>query len=182
MDIKGAVAKWGRVQRARLTCGVIRVLLWGVAVAVALWPSMQLSHAPWLLDFSQNWLPDLRKLSTTVNAAGHYRDFFFVSIVVAIIGTCNLADNLASTLRQKEHFGHLSIIAFLILWVIFLGTIFYALPEFVAIAQAHSLNQDALNHDSDIMRNTLLAGFAAEIVIALRERPAQLPRENGRTA
>jgi hypothetical protein len=87
----------------------------------------------------------------------------------------NIFDNAATSRRIGHRIGDLSFIAFSILGLIFLGTLFYSLPHFVEIAQAAHLdvplNESLLNHDYDIIRNAMLAGIATELVIALRERP-----------
>jgi hypothetical protein len=165
--VVAAFRSWLRIQRPRLMSGFVRAILWGSAVAVALWPSMHLSHAPWTFDINY--------VSKIVNSAGHFRDFFFITIVISIIGLANIFDNMATSFRHGHKIGDLSFICFSILGVVFMGTLFYSLPQFIEIAQSNDfLNPEILNRDSDIVRNTILAGIAAELVIAMRERPNQI--------
>jgi hypothetical protein len=158
-----ACRRWYRVQRQRLMATFVRLILWGAAVWVALWPAMELSHAKYSLDIEN--LMEIYK-------SGHFQEFFFISVVVAIIGLSNIFDNVATARRTGNLVGDLSFILFTMLGVVYLGTLFYALPHFVEISLFHSdLNAQVVNRDHDIIRNALLAGVFTEIVIALRERP-----------
>ena len=159
---------WARVQLPHFMAGFVRVVIWSLAVAVAFWPSIVLSKAPLTI------FPSV--LGASVYSAGHFKDFFFVSIVVCIIGISNIFDNAASAWRTGHKWGYMSFIAFVLLGVFFLGHLFlYSIPHFIEIAgSSSSLNQSVLSHDYDIIENILLAGLATELVIAMREPPAYL--------
>lgn len=157
-----SIRKWYSGQRNRLMSCAIRVSLWSIGVLVAIFPAIQLSQASYTFD--------MQALSLAVFKAGHFKDLFFVTIVVAILGVSNIFDNMV---RSRGVMGDVSIICFLGLLVLFIWTLLYSTSQFVLISTTPSiLTLTVLQHDADILRNTLLAGLATEIVIALREPPA----------
>jgi hypothetical protein len=147
--------------------GFVRLIIWGAAVFVASWPAMELSNAGYSFD--------IRAMGSAVQSAGHFKDFFYISIVISIIGLSNIFDNIATSRRTGHTIGDLSFITFSLLAITLLATLFYSLPHFVHIVQTQTpLDQATINRDFDIIRNCILAGIATELVIALRERPDQL--------
>jgi hypothetical protein len=166
MDVKATCARWYSLQRHRLLSCVIRPVLWILAVTVALFPALQVSKAS-VFDF------DIAEMAQATNAAGFFRDFFFITIVIAILAISNIVD---SVLRSNGKIGDFSIICFLVLGAYFIVLLLFGTSHFVDIATLHgALNEKAFNHDYNIIRYTMLAGLATEIIIALREPVASSP-------
>jgi hypothetical protein len=135
---------------------------------VGLYPALTLSNSSYSLS--------VEKMASAAFNTGHFRDFFFIVIVVSILGIANIIDNLVSSIRTNKKVGDLSILCFLVLILIYVYVMLYAPGHFVALAQENGvLNSDILKHDYDIIRNTLVAGIATELVIAMREPPAPAP-------
>jgi len=77
--------------------------------------------------------------------------------------------------------GFLTFVSMTILSVYFLGVLLlYAVPHAVELGQARGayvLAEIVIQHDIDIIRNTLKAGLAAEVAVGLR-----VERQYGATA
>ncbi|MGJ4899436.1 hypothetical protein ACQR2B_31050 [Bradyrhizobium oligotrophicum] len=156
--------QWYRVQRNRVLGCVFRPTLWALAITVALFPALQASHAS-VFDF------DIVEMAKLTNSAGFFRDFFYITIVIAILAISNMVD---SVLRTHGNIGDFSKVCFLLLGAYFIVVLIFGTSHFIDIATVHeALNEQAFNHDYNIIRTTMLAGLFTEIIIALRE-PAAL--------
>jgi hypothetical protein len=134
--------------------------LWFLAIAVALFPALQVSKAS-IFDF------DIAEMAKLTNAAGFFRDFFFITIVIAILAISNMLD---SVLRAQGKVGDFSVICFVLLGAYFIVILLFGTSHFIEIATIHgALNEKDFGHDYNIIRSTMLAGLATEIIIALRE-------------
>lgn len=156
--IRSAWGRWYGVQRHRVISCFIRPTLWTLAIVVAVFPAIQASHAS-LFDF------DIAEMAHATNKAGFFRDFFFITIVISILAISNMVD---SVFRTRGKMGDFSKICFILLGAYFLLLLIYGTSQFIDIAH-EALNDKSFNHDYNIIRSTLLAGLATEIIIALRE-------------
>ena len=160
MGVKAFYKKWYDIQRHRVLSCFIRPILWTLAVTVALFPALQASHAS-VFDF------DIEEMAHATNVAGFFRDFFFITIVISILAISNMVD---SVFRSRGKMGDFSKICFILLGAYFILLLIYGTSQFIDIATVHeALNERAFNHDYNIIRSTMLAGFVTEIIIALRE-------------
>lgn len=160
---KEACRRWYGVQRHRVLGCLIRPILWVLAIIVALFPALQASHAS-VFDF------DIAEMAQATNAAGFFRDFFFITIVISILAISNMVDSM---FRTRGKMGDFSKVCFILLGAYFIVLLIYGTSQFIDIAEVHkALNDQAFNHDYNIIRYTMFAGFGTEIIIALREPAA----------
>src|SRR6266436_3383466 len=96
--VASAARGWYRLQRHRILSCFFRPTLWFLAIAVALFPALQVSKAS-IFDF------DIAEMAKLTNAAGFFRDFFFITIVIAILAISNMLDGV---LRAQEKMGDFS--------------------------------------------------------------------------
>jgi hypothetical protein len=166
MDVSGVCKNWYGLQRHRILSCVVRPILWVLAITVALFPALQVSHAS-VFDF------DVAEMAQATNTAGFFRDFFFITIVIAILAISNMVD---SVFRSRGKMGDFSKLCFIVLGAYFIVLLLFGTSHFIDIATVHgALNPKDFNHDYNIIRYTMLAGFGTEIIIALREPLASSP-------
>lgn len=149
---------WGKGQKERVRAGVVRGGLWVFGVFIALLPAVQASKASFSID--------LEAMASAANKAGFFRDFFFVTIVIAILATSNIFDSI---LKTGGKVGFFSAILFTILFVYFGIHVAYGISHFVEIAHGSPLGQQDFSHDYNIIWDTFAAGLLTEFVIAFRE-------------
>jgi hypothetical protein len=166
MGVRSACKNWYGQQRHRVLSCVIRPVLWTLAITVALFPALHVSHAS-VFDF------DVAEMAEATNTAGFFRDFFFITIVIAILAISNMVDSM---FRTRGKIGDFSIICFILLGAYFIVLLLFGTSQFIDIATVHgALNPKDFNHDYNIIRYTMLAGLGTEIIIALREPLASSP-------
>lgn len=171
--VRSYCSGWYRAQRNRVLSCLVRPTLWGLAIIVALFPALQVSKAG-VFDF------DIAQMARMTNAAGFFRDFFYITIVIAILALSNMLD---SVLRSHNKVNDFSVICFVLLGAYFIYILLFGTSHFIEIATIHeALNERDFAHDYNIIRTTMLAGLATEIIIALREPAAQLPVDAGLSA
>jgi hypothetical protein len=146
-------------------CG-IRCALWILAIVAALFPSLHASRAALSAD--------LADLGVRINTAGFFRDFFFIVVVVSVIGLSNvLYAFIINNRRVHIWSGFAGVIAI----GYFAYILIYGTSRFDEIAKlATSINPADLGHDLDTIRNTLVVGFFTEIIVAFTERRAYVRR------
>lgn len=158
--VGGVCSRWYSSKRRRVVGCFIRPVLWVLAISVALLPALYVSNAS-LFDM------DVAEMARTTNKAGFFRDFFFINIVIAILAISNMLDSM---LRTHGNIGDFSKICFVTLGVYFVIILIFGTTRFVQIATVHeALNDQAFNHDYNIIRWTMILGLATEFMIALRE-------------
>jgi len=149
----------------------IRVLIWSSSIVAIAMPVIFLSKPPVTLS--------LPALAASANQVGHFSDFFFLTIVVCSFGLNSIFSHVFT--HRNIRMGFLTFVSMTILSVYFLGVLLlYAVPHAVELGQARGayvLAEIVIQHDIDIIRNTLIAGLAAEVAVGLR-----VERQYGATA
>jgi len=154
---------WCLTQKDRVKSCVVRSSLWVFGVFIALLPAVQASKASFSID--------IEAMAANANQAGFFRDFFFVTIVIAILAVSNIFDSI---LKTGGKVGFFSTILFTILFVYFGVHVAYGISHFVDIAHGAPLKSEDFSHDINIIWSTFAAGLLTEAVIAFRE-PLAVP-------
>lgn len=141
-------------------CG-IKAILWTIAVGGALFPAIYAAGAD-----AFDWPGDLAR---AVNKAGLFRDFFYVVIIIALLGLSNIFYCLLTTEGRTN------------IWVavVFLGCSAYYLyllvfgtGHFARLYEQHEtpLNEVAFNHDLITIWSAFGVGLLTEFTVLFRER------------
>jgi hypothetical protein len=144
---------------------LIRGLFWSLGIMVALMPAMNASNT--------DYFPiSLESYARSAERAGYFHDFFFVTIVVCIVG---LSDILEKFFRgEDDRIGLWWRVVFSFLALYFLMITLYSLGHFGELtryAKTHTgVPTPTFNHDLNIIYLTLAAGIITEIVVVLKER------------
>lgn len=138
-----------------------RLIIWGGAMVVALFPSLHASkiHYPW-------W--NIEEMAKAVGRAGFFQDFYFVVIIAAIIGVSNIIYSVFFFEKRTR------------IWIaaIFITAILYffyisitGVLRFAEIARnPRAVDVVDFAQDLAIIHWTLIIGAFTEVVVALRER------------
>lgn len=146
-------------------CG-IRCVLWLVTILGAVFPALWASGA----DIDS----DVVGIVAKVNQANLFRDLFYIVIVIALLGTCNIIYNIAMNERRIDLWVALSAT---IGFAYFLYVLVYGTGRFSHLAQSHTaLPLPELNHDLNVILLTGVVGLSTEIVIALRDEAERISR------
>lgn len=161
---------WCSTQRHRILSFIVRPACWFLAVAIALFPAVHVSggaYFPLLLK------ADIEGMGELAKKAGFFRDFFFITIVIAILALTNMCDSI---LRTRGEVGFFSKACFIILGIFFLMILVFGTSHFWYLAALKApLDATAkdFSHDYNIIQTTMVAGLLTELIIALREPLAQ---------
>jgi hypothetical protein len=139
---------------------IIRCIFWVITIVGSIIPPVFAANA----DFPE-W-PSL--LGKQVNDAGLFRDLFYIVVVISILGICNLVYSY-SVVEGRSNLW-ITVVSLVcgafFLYMLMFGTLHFSR---LFVMTSH-MNQDALNHDLNIIWFTSAVGLAAEVVIAFRER------------
>ncbi len=142
-------------------CG-IRLILWALAIAIAMFPSL---HAAGLTPST-----DIQTMADHVNNVGFFRDFFFIVVVCGILGLSNI---LYTIIMRRGSIHIWSALAGTACMAYFAYILVYGTTRFVEIAKLKlPVPTVDLGHDLDTIRNVLILGIFTEIIVAFSEQRA----------
>lgn len=135
----------------------IRLAAWGLGVFIALWPSVTASNAS---------IGGLDGIAKSAIAAGHYRDFYFITVVAAVLG---LTTTLVHIFKYNDGLADGARLVFGLLSFYFIGVAVVGVNRFADLAKLSAAQVPDLGLDLPIIYFTLAAGVVAEISVVLRE-------------
>ncbi|MGR4929273.1 hypothetical protein ACIPUD_21110 [Bradyrhizobium sp. CAR08] len=135
----------------------IRAGAWFLGIVIAALPSFSLSGA----EFGT-----LSSMATAAAKAGHYKDFYFLTVVASVLG---LTTTLVHVFKYTDNIAHWARFVFGVLCFYFIGVAVIGVNRFGELARLPDHQLPVFGLDLSILFWTLTAGLLAEIVVVLRE-------------
>lgn len=140
---------------------VMRLVVWLLAVSVAAFPPLYAADSA-----LPPWHP--HQLIERVTAAGLFRDLFYVTIIISIIGLSNI---LFIIFVAEGYINNWIKAGMFVMIVVFLFFIMSGIGEFsvlAKIAEGHAPPVEKVEYDTLFLTYAAMFGVATELVLAVR--------------
>lgn len=146
-------------------CG-FRATLWLITVLGSLFPPVYAAKAHISLDYYS--------MAAKVNEVGLFRDFFYVVIVIALLGICNVMVAIKSEIDGGASKPNTWVyLVYTIAIFYFIYNILYGTGTFSELAASQHekrvLSETDFDYDMAVIQWMVVAGLLTEVVIAFRE-------------